>query len=610
MKDKKSRKHVLGKLDGDVLPQYMIFVDTETTQTQGDGDKIYQDMMLGVGIYWYYRKGRKNTKTETVRFKTASLFWDFVMVHKVKGTQLCVFAHNAVFDMTVLEHIHWLEHYGYVCDFVFDNNMTFIAQWKGDDHTILILNTANWFQGSVSRWGEEIGLEKLEMPDDTATEEEWFVYCERDTVILKELTQWYFKFLQDNDLGSWKYTIASQAFTSYRHRFMLNKINIPDNDTETRLARQSYKGGRSEVFKQGEYNDGPYYKVDVNSMYPFVMAENKYPTGLAYTGTELTYEQAEYIRGKYGIIADCTICTPIPYFVDSSSGRNTYPIGTFRTTLTTEEFYIAFDNRWIQEVHEFATYRMRKIFKPYVDFFYQLKVKCTEDGNRLQRAFTKLYLNSLYGKFGQRGYRDEEIGQVAISGLGVWYAIDAQTHEHYMYRQIGHSLIRSWQEGESYNSFCAVASHVTANARIYLYNAVRGAGRNHVYYTDTDSMILDATGYMRMQADMDDTRLGAWALEGISENVIVMAPKHYWFDNKWTRKGVRKTAEELAPNTFKQEVWPGFNSILKGGEERYFNYFVVKTLSPDIKTGRVQANGDVLPLVMGNETGDIQWYGM
>jgi len=606
--DDKSRAHRLSEMPGETLPSYMIFVDTETTQRQAVGNIIYQDFMLGVGIYWYHRKGRKNTKVETFRFTQVELFWEFVMAHCIKGTKLCLFAHNAVFDMTVLKHMHWLTQFGYKCEFVFDKGITFIAQWKRDDHTILILNTANWFLGSVAKWGEAIGLDKLEMPEDDATEEDWFIYCERDTVILLELTRWYFKFLKDYRLGSWKYTIASQAFTAFRHRFMPNKINIPDNDIETRLARASYKGGRTEVFKQGHYKDGPYYKVDVNSMYPYVMKEFSYPTSLAYVGKILTYEQAQQLRGRYGIIADCTICTPIPYFVEGSTGRNVYPIGTFRTTLTTNEFFRAFDNRWIQEVHEFATYRMRKIFVDYVSFFYNLKVKFTEQGNRLQRSFTKLYLNSLYGKFGQRGYQDEIIGETAEPGLAVWYAIDAQTHDHYMYRLIGTTLMRSWQEGEAYHAFCAVASHVTANARLYLYDAILRAGRENVWYSDTDSMIVNTEGYKRMNSVMDDTKLGLWALEGVSDEVEILAPKHYRFQGKWTRKGVRKNAQEIKDNVFKQEVWPGFNTILKGGDEHYFNKFVIKTLTPTIKTGQVVEGGLVVPLEMTMKGQSMAWY--
>lgn len=608
MNEKKSRTHKLTRLEGNTIPRYMIFVDTETLQNEGKEGRTYQDLRLGVAVYWTYRPGRKNKTIEVFRFTEARLFWEFVSVHCVKGSELMIFAHNAIFDMTVLHHIKWLEWLGYRCSFIFDNAMTFIAEWKADDHTIKVLNTANWFHGSVAKWGDELGLEKLLMPPIDASNEEWFVYCERDTMVIKELVAWYIAFLQDNNLGAWRYTIASQAFTAFRHRFMRNTIIIPDNETETELARRSYHGGRTECFKQGVFTDGPYFKIDVNSMYPYVMLSNPYPTKLVRVGEELTIDQAEYIRGKYGVIVDCTVCTPIPFFVDTSTGRNVYPVGTFRTVLTTNEFFRAVENRWVQQVHSYAMYSMRNIFKSYIDFFYALKVKCTVEGKRLQRAFTKLYLNSLYGKFGQRGYFDEEIGRVNESGLAVWFSIDAETGETYLYRLIGHSLIRSSKKGESWNSFCAIASHVTANARLVLYDTLLKVGRDHCYYCDTDSLIVDATGYMRIQEDMDDTRLGAWALEGESDTIVITAPKHYWFDGKWTRKGIRKDALQSDEHTFTQEVWPGLNTIIKSGKERYYNYLVTKRLSPVIETGSVMPNGDIQPLVMGNERMDMGWY--
>jgi hypothetical protein len=608
--EKEKKQHILSVSESATMPRYMIFVDTETTQEQSGESTIYQNLRLGVAIAWQYRSGRKNDKREIIRFKDAEVFWQWVQRYCIEGAVLYIMAHNAVFDMTVLQHITWLSKMGYKCQFVFDNAMTFIANWVLDGHSIYVLNTANWFQGSVDRWGQELGLAKLEMPDVTASDDEWFVYCERDTEILQELVKWYIRFLTENDLGSWKYTIASQAFTAYRHRFMAHRITIPANDEESQIARQSYKGGRTEVFRVGRFMDGPYFKIDVNSMYPYVMANHQYPVKLHSLGKDLTHKQALYLKGKYGIIADCTVCTPIPYFAETSTGRNVYPVGTFRTTLTTNEFYLALDNRWICEVHSFALYSMRPIFRDYVRFFYALKVKCTEQGNRLQRAFTKLYLNSLYGKFGQRGYIDEVIGEVAIPGLAVWYGIDAEEGTHYLYRQVGHTLMRSTQKGESYNAFCAIASHVTANARLVLYNAVLKAGREHCFYSDTDSIILDATGYMRLADDLDDTRLGAWALEGKSDFIEVVAPKHYLFDGKWTMKGVRKTAEKLEDGAYRQEQWPGFSTILKSGREQYFNTLTTKRLSPEIRTGKVMPDGTVVPLVLGNERMSMQWYNL
>ncbi len=605
MFSKAGRGDRLRPLRGDGLPQNMIFVDTETVQTRQGENVIYQDLRLGVAMYWRNRNGHFNDGVEIFRFKDAALFWEYVISKIRKETNMLLFAHNAVFDMVVLQHIRWLTFFGYSCEFVFDNQTTFIAKWSKEGSSISILNTANWFQGSVDKWGQELGLPKLTMPDVSATDEEWYVYCERDTEVLLELTKWYFRFLSDNGLGQWRYTIASQAFTAFRHRFMVYPIDIPRDDVSVELARNAYKGGRTEVFKVGEFNDGPYYKIDVNSMYPYVMKENVYPTRLYGTGSEITVKQIESIRGRYGIIAHCRISPTIPYFISTTTGRNIYPVGTFDTYLTTNEFYRAFDNGWVDEVYSYALYYMRPIFKAYVDFFYQLKVKFTKEGKRLQRAFTKLYLNSLYGKFGQKGYVDEVIGHVAIPGLATWYALDVTDGCRYMYRLIGDTLIRSTQEGEGHKAFCAVAAHVTANARLYLYDAVERVGREHVYYSDTDSMIIDTVGYERMQDVLHPTDLGAWALEAESDSVIVRAPKHYLFDGKWTMKGVRKTARKLGDHTYEQEQWPGLNTILKSGAERYFNKILRKTLSPIINTGRVLPNGDVAPFVMPLPDEDI-----
>jgi len=601
MNKEKSRAHAIKELESGIMPRKMIFVDTETAQNPEGDNTIYQDLRLGVALYWEYRPERKNDTRETFRFQDAEIFWEYVISKIHKNGKVFIFAHNAVFDMVVLQHIRWLEYFGYRTEFVFDKGTTFIAKWIKDNSSIEILNTANWFQGSVARWGAELDLPKLTMPDDAEDDEKWFVYCERDAEVLLELVKWYIEFLSDNNLGPWRFTIASQAFAAYRHRFMPQRISVPDVPKETELARNAYKGGRTECFKVGRYSDGPYYKIDVNSMYPYVMSTKRYPVNLYCVGQSLSDEQIVYQRQRRGIIAHCTVTTDKPFFVESSTGRNVYPIGTFDTYLTTEEFYMAYDNGWLRRMHSYALYNMAPLFKDYVDYFYGLKVQYTKEGKRLQRAFAKLYLNSLYGKFGQRGYEDEVVGELAISGLGTWFAYDTVTNEHYLYRQLGHTLIRSKQTGEAYNAFCAIAAHVTANARLVLYKAIEKVGREHAYYSDTDSIIVDAEGYARMADELDDSRLGAWGVEAISDEVEIVAAKHYFFDHKWTMKGIRKTAEKIGESTYVQEQWPGLNTILKSGTERYFNKVTTKTLSPEIKTGIVQPNGDVWPLVMDME---------
>jgi hypothetical protein len=142
-------------------------------------------------------------------------------------------------------------------------------------------------------------------------------------------------------------------------------------------------------------------------------------------------------------------------------------------------------------------------------------------------------------------------------------------------------------------------SHVTANARLYLYDTILRAGTEHCYYCDTDSIICDQKGLDALKPLLDNSRLGLWKIEGIADSLSITAPKHYRFGDKVVMKGIRKNAEKLGPHTYKQEVWPGFNSMLAQGKEEYYTLSQIKVLSPTIKSGKVQTDGWITPFVLG-----------
>jgi len=328
------------------------------------------------------------------------------------------------------------------------------------------------------------------------------------------------------------------------------------------------------------------------------MREYEYPTCFENSYYKPDLDKLYAATRTKAIIVECLVNTNIPYFIHRRNERNIYPTGEFTTVLTTEEFKLAYDNDWIKEIGNVCVYRSRRLFEDYVNFFYGLKKQAGRENKRLVRTFTKLYLNCLYGKFGQRGYVDRIIGEDSTNISRVSYGYNARTKQRYILRQIGHRVIYSEKGGEGYNSFCAIASHVTANARLYLYSSILQVGRENCYYCDTDSMIVNEQGFNRIKPLLNEERLGFWKLESLADSIQIVAPKHYHFGSKIIMKGVRKNAEKLGENTYKQEIWPGFNTILRHGKEEYFNIFMVKTLSPIIQSGKVHSDGRITPFIL------------
>ena len=165
--------HKLSVIKASTMPERLLFVDTETTQLPDGQGKVYQEFMLGVAIYLRFRRDGKPNRKIVHRFGSISDFWNIVNQHAKQKNVLYLISHNAVFDFTVLQHMTYLTKNGYDCKFVYDGGHCFIAKWRKDKTTIVILNNANWFAGKLEKWGQELNLPKLTMPKDLDTKEKW-----------------------------------------------------------------------------------------------------------------------------------------------------------------------------------------------------------------------------------------------------------------------------------------------------------------------------------------------------------------------------------------------------------------------------------------------------
>jgi len=600
----------------------MVFFDTETYPRWESPTGTRQDFHLGVAHYWRKRRDGKPDNHEWLRFTDIPKFWGWTLKKATSHSILYLVAHNLAFDAQVCQMFVELPERGWRLIFLFENGDTRLIRWgmpttalvswladgqhisdfegKRWAKTLLAMDDCNLFAGSIERWGKALNFPKLHRPAYDAPDEEWWPYCQRDVEVMVKLWQEWFAFLDAENLGTFRTTIGSQAFAGFRHAYMHNRIEIHDNEAAIALERDSYRGGRSEAFWVGRREDGPFYKLDVNSMYPTVMYENHYPSHLLTVGDRLSLKSARTLLDGWGMIARVSLDVDVPVFPVQVKGKNVYPVGQFSTVLCTPEIRVALDNGWIKEIGEFATYRMRRVFYWYVDHFYKLKVQYDQSGDTLHRSLVKLLLNSLYGKFGQMGYEDRIIGTCDPDDIQVEYGMRFPSRQRFTIYHAGGSVIESARTGEGFNSFVAVASHVTAYARLYLWGLIEQAGRDHVFYSDTDSLIVDRQGYDNLAGYLDPERLGYLKIEETANTLEIRAPKDYTLGTHTVRKGVPLKASILDRNAFAMETWPSLKTHLAEGQtDTFHNVDVIKHLSYSVDWGDIQPDGWVSPYFYG-----------
>lgn len=335
-------------------------------------------------------------------------------------------------------------------------------------------------------------------------------YLKADCVYLYDLV---LAFL--NRFGE-KLTIGGTAIAELR------KYHPFENQRErhdTRM-RAFYFGGRCEAFDTGVFS-GDWKIYDVNSMYSHVMHSMDHPTGSEYL---MQWGGIVDKRGRISGVADCPMyfahieCQQqgaFPTRVDNRPLDFNRPSGEF--WVTSHELRAAMDTRRVQNIRVIDVTAPRKVvrFAEFVQVFMAEKIRAKKEGDRVAEIFSKLILNSSYGKFAQN---PDKYFNYVIQGPDDEMPDDPEL-EIYLAHETGARVWRKPAKAHQYLDVATAAS-ITGAARSVLMRALAVARRP--MYCDTDSIICEQLG-----AEIDATKLGAWKLEATGDTLAIAGKKLY-----------------------------------------------------------------------------------
>jgi len=496
---------------------------------------------------------------------------------------------------------------GYVLTKAIVDDPPTVLLFKKGRQALCLIDTFNYFRSSLKDLGDAVGLPKLKMPSKKAKPEDWLTYCQRDVEIIKASMLAYLTFIKDNNLGNFQYTIAAQAFTAYRHRFMPPMVFIDNSVKALDMARAAYHGGRTEAFFIGEQK-GDFYLLDVNSMYPCVMAFNLFPQALVSVYNRTPVNDIPELLKSYCLVADVDLVTTENVFPMRSKEGLLFPVGKFRTMLSTPELTYAYYKGYIRKVHRVALYTRGNLFEKYIRLLYSLRKSYQTQDNKAFEFLCKLMLNSLYGKFGQSGRVYEDVGKTDSNDIKSWTEWDADTHQVIKCRQFAGVIQNYKTEGESFNSHPAIACHVTAYARMMLWQLICTAGIDNVYYCDTDSLVVNRKAHQALSSLYLGDDLGELKLVKRFKCMVIYGPKDYEFGNLVKIKGVSKKAKKLDESQYRQEMFSRFRGMLREGDLDTMKVTqVTKYLHRIYKKGTVLPDGKIEPFKVTGDFDYEQW---
>ena len=598
MSSNKRTPHALKREKNLAMPRHVVLVDTETTQYELPGGQIAHRLKLGWACYYRQGEPRRAPVEDWLYYVHADNFWAWLLARLPTKSKLWVIAHNMSFDFTVLEGFAHLLAAGFKVKFFYCSASTTLISVRGGGRSIMFVDSLNWFKESLATIGDRLGVKKLSIDFEKATDAQLKTYCRRDVEILLVMFKSLVRFLTGNRLARLCPTIASTAMAAYLLRHYNHTVYIHNNQEAIDLERAAYCGGRTECFFLGHLSDGPYYLLDVNSLYAFVMRGNRYPVKYRRMIHQPSNRQTGELLQEFAAVGECLVETDLPIYA-LKKYRTIFPVGRFWAALTGPEIAAALRLGHLQAVKTLVIYEQADIFTGFVDRFYRLRQEFKSAGVPLYEHFCKLLLNSLYGKFGQKAEIWSKIGAAPGEPDRFEDLVDADTG---CLRRLRYLLGEVWEltrYDEARHSFPAIAAYVTSYARLYLWKLLQQAGKGNCFYCDTDSLFVNQTGLINLGDYLGETNLGQLKVEDITQELFIKGLKDYCTDSKSIIKGVAASAIKLSETDYQVEQWPTLQGMLDRGDTAvYKNILQHYHLNRQYLKGCVLSGGSIVPFVL------------
>ena len=366
-----------------------------------------------------------------------------------------------------------------------------------------------------------------DLPIGSPLSEEEKEYIKHDVQIVAYAIEYFYS------QGLNKMTIGSCALAEYKK--LIKKRNFDRYFPTPKYhddVKQSYRGGFTYLNPDyAEKTLGKGVVLDVNSLYPSVMYENYLPFGtpIFFNGkykhdpiyplyTQMIKCQFELKDGKIPTIQ-------IKYGYNFRANEYLTTSGDTEVVLCLnsvdlELFLEQYDVYNLEYVSGWKFKATQGLFTSYIDKWSENKIQAKRDGNHGLYLISKLFLNSLYGKFGT----DTRV-RSKIPVLG------EDNEIHYI---DGKTEIKD-------GIYIAMASFITSYARRktitsaqrIMDNHKKGLSKAQFVYADTDSLHIILNGEDEKQfleqsnLDISPTKLGAWKFESKFNKAKFLRQKCY-----------------------------------------------------------------------------------
>jgi hypothetical protein len=468
-----------------------------------------------------------------------------------------VFAHNAGFDLTVTSLPMILADRGWAPKFVNIGDEACVFVFSRDKVKLVITDTWSWLRCSLDTAAKDVAMRKVKLPRDGDDLAAWHHRCAHDVKILDQLLVDLLDWWDGQQLGAFAVTGSSCGWRSLRAALPPKSVLVGAEQPRTTFERHAIYGGRKEVWRVGRYRGRWVEDWDLTAAHLTTVANRPMPV-VPLQQRNITPPPSPLAPPPgLGAICSVEITTRAPCAPLRLADDVWWPVGTFRTVLTTPELAEVAKVADDVTVIDAQWYRMSNALQPWGQWCLGLQSEPETSTPRVVKRVAKGWGRSVPGRFALR--TSQLIGERPATHLG-WSLETGHDLD------TGHALeiityggvertYRKDQDGADVNP--AVLAFVEGYVRAAMARALAGRDPRDLLQVNTDGWweFRGARG-----ADGPESAVPApytAVRKAVSRDVTVMGPNHV--DSRGDRRlaGVPKDAPQRLDGSFAWHDWPG-----------------------------------------------------
>lgn len=560
-----------------------------------------------------------------------------------------LYAHNLSFDASMTDLPQELVRRGWTmtASHIIESPVWF-AFSKGRRRLVLADSHGVW-PCALAALASDMGMAKEDLPDnDDDDMAGWWARCEVDVTILANALLRALNYWDENKLGRWSITGSGSGWSVYKTNFITDEILIDVDDAAMTFEQRASYGGRREAYRMGEWKSGQFVDLDFRAAYPSVVANHDIPVRRLRRFSHMDSADHMTRRRDRGVIAECHVITTVPCVPVRYGESIFYPVGRFRTVLASPEIDLIVRLGGHVTIGAGYEYRLGPAMRLWGEWIRALITDPDNGVDPIVRRMAKHWSRAVIGRWTMRLSTRVPLEGVPPHGQLVtrseWLDYDPRDcfEQHGLpVRRSGAVPIRRIKGyqllygGQYYalkqdrwpeNGFPAIWAWVESWCRVALADAMADRPHGDVWQCDTDGFLIgrpgrprrsppglrpaatSGTGPARAQPrDVEPLRAyqGLELVEkGRYGSARILGPQHVVLGGQRRFPGVPRTAEEIGPDTFKAQTWPGFLDQVQHETPGTF-----RTGTRTLKIGAglnprwALANGRTLPVEMGLDQG-------